>query len=340
MKKINVAIVGFGLSGRYLQAPFFETNPDFQLKTVVTSQQALQETYPHVQRAESLAAVLADDSIDLVSISSPNHTHFDYARQCLLAGKHVLVEKPFTATVEEAETLVKLAMTQNRHLFVFQNRRFDSDFLTVKKVIESGCLGALLRFEARFDRFKPLLNPKKWKETPTKGNGILYDLGAHLIDQSIALFGVPQAVWGETYTQREGSSIEDAFDLRLDYGKLKVQLSSSLLMREPTPRYLVQGTKGTFVKYGIDVQEEHLKAGMLPGDAGFGMESADFQGRINTEIEGLGFRGSVETEPGDWGALFENIADVILREGFGVVRLEEVVGQMRVIEGVGNNPFQ
>lgn len=331
MKKINVAIVGFGLSGRYLQAPFFELNPDFQLKTVVTSQQALQETYPHVARADSLATVLADNTIDLVSISSPNHTHFDYARQCLLAGKHVLVEKPFTATVEEAETLVKLAKAQNRHLFVFQNRRFDSDFLTIRKVIESGYLGELLRFEARFDRFKPLLNPKKWKETPTKGNGILYDLGAHLIDQSIALFGAPQAVWGETCTQREGSTIEDTFDLRLNYGKLKVQLSSSLLMREPTPRYLVQGAKGTFVKYGIDMQEDQLKAGMLPGDAGFGIESADFQGVLNTEMEGLAFRGKVETEPGNWGLLFQNIADVVLRDGSGVIRMEEILEQMRVI---------
>jgi len=334
MKKINVAIIGFGLSGRYLQAPFFETNPDFQLKMVVTSQQALQETYPHVTRADSLSDVLTDASIDLVSISSPNNTHFDYARQSLLAGKHVLVEKPFTVTVAEAETLVSLAAAQKRHLFVFQNRRFDSDFLTVKKVIESGSLGDLLRYEARFDRFKPLLNVKKWKETSAAGNGILYDLGAHLIDQSIGLFGAPQAVWGETYTQREGSSIEDAFDLRLDYGKLKVQLSASLLMREPTPRYLVQGTKGTFVKYGIDVQEDHLKAGMLPGDPGFGIESADFQGRVNTEIEGLGFRGKVETLPGNWQLLFQNIADVLLRDGEALIRLEEVLGQMRVIEGV------
>lgn len=334
MKKINVAIVGFGLSGRYLQAPFFETNPYFHLKTVVTSQQALQETYPHVAKADSLAAVLADDSIDLVSIASPNDTHFDFARQCLLADKHVLVEKPFTATAAEAETLVSLAASRNRHLFVFQNRRFDSDFLTVRKVIDSGSLGDLLRFEARYDRFKPLLNPKKWKETPGSSNGILYDLGAHLIDQSIALFGAPQSVWGETYTQREGSTIDDAFDLRLDYGKLKVQLSSSLLMREPTPRYLLQGTKGMFVKYGIDAQEDHLKAGLLPGDAGFGLESDEFQGVLNTETAGLAFRGKVETEAGDWGILFRNIADVVLRGSERIIRLEEVVAQMRVIEAV------
>jgi scyllo-inositol 2-dehydrogenase (NADP+) len=332
MNKINVAIVGFGLSGRYLQAPFFETNPDFQLKTVVTSQRALHETYPHVTKVGSLAEVLADASIDLVSIASPNNTHFDYAQQCLLAGKHVLVEKPFTANASEALALVRLAEGQQRQIFVFQNRRFDSDFLTVRKIIESGSLGELLRFEARYDRFKPLLNPKKWKETPGSNNGIFYDLGPHLIDQCIALFGEPKAVWGETYTQRDGSAIDDAFDLRLDFGKLKVQLSSSLLMREPTPRYLVQGTKGMFVKYGIDVQEDHLKAGMLPIDPGFGIESAEFQGVLNAEIDGIGFRGKVETAPGNWRALFQNMADVLMRGEQGVIRLEEILWQMRVLE--------
>ncbi len=331
MKKINVALVGFGLSGRYLQAPFFTTNPDFHLKTVVTSQQSLHETYPEVKRAEALADVLSDASIDLVSISSPNNTHFDYAKQCLLAGKHVLVEKPFTATVAEAETLIELAKTKEKHLFVFQNRRFDSDFLTVGKVIENGWLGELLRLEIRFDRYKPILNAKKWKETTADGNGILYDLGSHIIDQSIALFGTPLDVWGETYTQREGSIIDDAFDIRLDYGKLKVQLSSSLLVREPSPRYVLHGTKGSFVKYGIDVQEDHLKAGMLPGSAGFGVESADFQGVLNTERDGLAMRGKVETLPGNWQGLFQNMADVLLRGAEPVVRLEEVLEQMRVV---------
>ena len=334
MKKINVALVGYGLSGRYLQAPFFATNPDFHLKTVVTSQESLHDTYPEVKRANALADVLSDTSIDLVSLCSPNDTHFDYAKQCLLAGKHVLVEKPFTATVAEAEALIALAKTEGKHLFVFQNRRFDSDFLTVRKVIEGGWLGDLIRFEVRFDRFKPVLNVKKWKETTSKGNGILYDLGSHIIDQTITLFGAPQDVWGETYTQREGSVIDDAFDIRLDYGKLKVQLSSSLLVREPSPRYVLHGTKGSFVKYGIDAQEDHLKAGMMPGTAGFGVESVEFQGVLNVERDGLAFRGKVETLPGSWHPLFQNIADVLLRNSEPVIRLEEVVEQMEVIERV------
>lgn len=337
MAKINVALVGFGLSGRYLQAPFFEVHPDFHLKTVVTSQQSLHDVYPQAEKADNLSSVLSDAAIDLVSVASPNETHFDYARQALLAGKHVLVEKPFAATAAEAAALIALSEAQGKHLFVFQNRRFDSDFLTVRKIVESGCLGELLRFEARYDRFKPLLNPKKWKETRTPGSGILYDLGAHLIDQSIALFGVPQAVRGETYTQREGSAIDDAFDLRLDYGKLKVQLSSSLMVREPTPRYVLHGTKGSFVKYGIDVQEDHLKAGMLPGTPGFGVESDDFQGTLNTEWQTLAFRGKVETLPGNWQALFQNMADVLLRGADPLIPLEEVLTQIQMMEQIGND---
>ena len=334
MKKINVALVGFGLSGRYLQAPFFETNPDFHLKKVVTSQGSLHDIFPLVERANNLSEVLSDAAIDLVSICSPNDTHFDFAKQSLLAGKHVLVEKPFTTTVAEARELIALAKAQHKHVFVFQNRRFDSDFLTVRKVIDNGWLGELLRMEIRFDRFKPVLNAKKWKETTSKGNGILYDLGSHIIDQSIALFGAPQDVWGETFIQRPGSLIDDAFDIRLDYGKLKVQLSSSLLVREPSPRYVLHGTKGSFVKYGIDVQEEHLKAGLKPGESGFGMESDDFQGILHTELDGLVLRGQVISLPGNWVALFQNIADALLHGAAPLVMLKEVVQQMEVMEQV------
>jgi scyllo-inositol 2-dehydrogenase (NADP+) len=331
MKKINVAIVGFGLSGRYLQAPFFENNPDFHLKTIM-SRQDVQAVFPQVQKAANLADILADADIDLVSISSPNETHFDYTRQALLAGKHVLVEKPFTATVAEAEELIALAKKQDKHLFVFQNRRFDSDFLTVKKVIESGQLGELLRFEANFNRFKPVLNVKKWKEIPNPANGILYDLGAHLIDQCVVLFGAPQTVWGQTYTQRKGSSIDDAFDIQLDYGRLKVCLTASLLVRDPTPRYVLRGLDGAFVKYGIDVQEDQLKAGLNPDDPDFGRESDAHSGVLYAEIEGYSVQEIIETEQGNWRLLFQNIADVLLRGAAPVIQMEEILVQIGIME--------
>ena len=331
---LTVAIVGFGLSGRYLQAPFFVTNPNFRLKTIVTNNQNPTAVFPTVQKATSLDAVLADKEIDLVSICSPNNTHFEYAQKCLLAGKHILVEKPFTATAEQAETIVTLAKKLGKYLFVFQNRRFDSDFLTVKHVVEEGLLGELVSYEAHFNRFKPLLNPKKWKEIADPCNGILYDLGSHITDQVVGLFGGPLSISGETWTQRENSEIDDAFDVKLDYGRLKVTLKSSLLVREDTPRYILQGTKGSFVKYGIDIQEDQLKAGLMPNDAGFGAESIDFQGLINAEINGLGIRGKVETKVGSWHLLFQNIYDVIVLDKEPLIKMSEVLEQIKILEKV------
>jgi scyllo-inositol 2-dehydrogenase (NADP+) len=331
---LTVAIVGFGLSGRYLQAPFFLTNPNFRLKTIVSNNQNPTAVFPSVQKATSLDAVLADKEIDLVSISSPNNTHFDYAQKCLLAGKHILVEKPFTATTEQAETIIALAEKLGKHVFVFQNRRFDSDFLTVKHIIDNNLLGELISYEAHFNRYKPLLNPKKWKEIADPSNGILYDLGSHIADQVVGLFGTPLSMSGETFTQREHSEVDDAFDVRLDYGRLKVTLKSSLLVREDTPRYILQGTKGSFVKYGIDVQEDHLKAGMMPTDAGFGVELIENQGLINAEINGLGIRGKVETKVGAWHILFQNIHDVIVSGKEPLIHTREVLEQIRILEKV------
>lgn len=331
---LNVAIIGFGLSGRYLQAPFFEVNPNFNLKTIVSNSQNPQSFFPNVSVARSLEEVLADDSIDLVSICSPSATHFDYAKRTLLAGKNVLVEKPFTATAEEAEELIALSKKQGKILTVFQNRRFDSDFMTVQKVIEGGFLGEIVNFEIHFNRFKPVLNPKKWKEVVAPANGIIYDLGSHIIDQVITLFGVPQSVWGQTFTQREQSEIDDAFDIRMDYGKLKITLKSSLLVREDSPRYIVYGTKGSFVKYGIDVQEDHLKAGMLPTDTYFGVEPTINSGILNTEFNGLAFRGNVETLQGNWALLFQNLHDVIVDGNELFIKPEEVLEQIKIIERV------
>ena len=331
---LTVAIVGFGLSGRYLQAPFFLTNPNFRLKTIVSQNQNPSAVYPSVQKATSLDAVLADAEIDLVSISSPNNTHFDYAKKCLLAGKHIMVEKPFTATAEQAETVISLAKSLGKHVFIFQNRRFDSDYLTVKHIIEQGFLGELISYEGHFNRFKPLLNPKKWKEIADPSNGILYDLGSHITDQVVGLFGSPLSISGETFTQREYSEVDDAFDVRLDYGRLKVTLKSSLLVREDTPRYILQGTKGSFAKYGIDCQEDQLKSGMMPTEANFGAESIDFQGLINAEINGLGIRGKVETKVGAWHLLFQNIHDVIVSGKEPLIKTEEVLEQIRILEKV------
>ncbi len=334
---LNVALIGFGLSGRYLQAPFFETNPNFNLKTIVSNNQNPQEFYSTVKVARSLEEVLLDKTIDLVSICSPNATHYEYAKRALQAGKHVLVEKPFTATSQEAEELILLSQKQQKTLSVFQNRRFDSDFLTVQKLIEDGFLGEILNFEIHFNRFKPFLNPKKWKEVISPASGIIYDLGSHIIDQVIVLFGVPQHVWGQTFTQRENSEVDDAFDIKLDYGKLKVTLRSSLLVREESPRYLIHGTKGSFVKYGIDVQEDHLKVGMLPQNVDFGIEPSTQDGILYSEKEGVSVQETIKTEQGNWALLFQNLHDVIVDGKKILIKPEEVLAQIRIIEAVISN---
>lgn len=331
---LHVALIGYGLSGQTIQAPFFAQHPLFQLKRIVTNSQDPTQKYPEVLKTARLEEVLQDDDIDLVSITSPDETHYAYARQCLLAQKHVLVEKPFTATLREALELQELAKQQGKHIFVFQNRRFDSDFRTLRSVVEQGLVGIPLRFEAHYNRFKPALSPKPWKEQVTPASGILYGLGPHIIDQAICLFGKPQQVWGQTNRERDHTNIDDAFDLHLDYGRLKVHLSASLMVREETPRYVLHGTLGSFIKYGIDPQEDHLKAGLMPGMPGFGIENPKLRGILHTNLGDLSVRGRVESLPGDWGILFQNIADVILHGKEPLVPLDDVLEQMRILESI------
>ncbi|WP_341225266.1 Gfo/Idh/MocA family oxidoreductase [uncultured Arcticibacterium sp.] len=332
---IKVGLVGFGLSGRWLQAPYFVLHPNFDLKYIVTSQDIGQDLFKGTQKAVDLDQLLADPEIDLISICSPSSTHFDYCKKALNAGKHVLVEKPMTATYEEAQELVELCKKVNKTLMIYQNRRFDGDFMTVKRVIESGVLGEILSYEARWHRYNPILNKKPWKEAVTPANGIIYDLGAHLIDQAIYLFGNPESVNGEVFTQRENSTIDDAFNMNMNYGKVKVKLSASLMVKEFEPRYSIHGTNGSFIKHGLDPQEDHLKAGMLPGvHADFGFEAVENNGQLTANLAGMEMKGEIDTFPGDWMQLYNNLADVILNGAEPIIKPEEVAEQIRVIEEV------
>lgn len=331
---INVGIVGFGLSGRYLQAPFFLTNPQFNLLRIVTSQELPPHIFVETQRADSIDELLADKSIDLLSVCSPSATHYSYARRALEAGKHVLVEKPITAKPEEAAELFELAWQKGKVLSVFQNRRYDSDFQTVKQVVKSGILGEILSYEAHFDRYKPVLNAKAWKEKPDATTGILYDLGAHLVDQAIDLFGKPDAVSGEVFTQRKNSEIDDAFHLNMNFGAVKVNLKSSLLVKDQGPKYIVHGTLGSYTKYGMDVQEDHLVGGLFPVQPGFGIEPASGYGRLRTSLNGLEITGTVETLPGNWNHFFENLAEAIRTGTETEIKPWQIVEQIRILDHI------
>jgi len=315
LKKIKTAITAFGLSGKVFHAPFLQYSPKFDLCQILQrSKDDSKSDYPDAEIVRSFSEILENQEIELVVINTPNPLHFSMTKAALEAGKHVIVEKPFAPTVKETEELINLALKKNLHLFVFHNRRWDGDFMTLQKLIKSGVLGELKSYEARYDRYKPELNPKAWKETPSAGSGIIYDLGTHIIDQAVCLFGKPETAKAKIETQRKNSLIDDSFDIQLHYKSFEVILKSTLLAKEEGPRYIIKGQKGSFIKYGIDPQEDDMKAGIPLSSPTWGQEQEKFRGLLITSINGLNFEGKIETLSGNYMHFFDNVYDV-LREG-------------------------
>jgi predicted dehydrogenase len=333
---IQVAIVGYGLSGQTLQAPFFDFNPHFNIRRIVTKNQNPCIKFPTCIHTSSFEEAIEDTSIDLVSITTPDETHFPFSKMALESGKHILVEKPFTSTPEEALQLFSLAKKVNKKIFVFQNRRFDSDFQTVSAILKSGVLGKIIRYEAHYNRLSTQLSPKKWKEEITPSSGTLFGLGPHILDQALSVFGTPDDFWGKTYIQRNGSIIDDAFDLHLDYHRTQVFLSSNMFVREDTPRYIIHGENGSFIKYGIDPQEDHLKAGLLPGMNNFGVEDKKYRGILHVDNGSYKFRGEIETKAGNWNLLFENIAHSILENKPYIINESDLLDQIKILSSIKN----
>jgi scyllo-inositol 2-dehydrogenase (NADP+) len=288
MQPIRTALVSFGISSRTFHAPFLTTMPEFQLRSVVErSGDTSKEKYPFVKLARSIEDLLKDDEIELVVITSPNETHFPYAKMAMEAGKHVVLEKPFANTSGEAMKLVNISKATGKICAVYHNRRYVADYLTMKQILEKKLLGDLHEFEAHYDRYRP--DPRTyglWREKPLPGSGVFYDLGSHLLDQSLQLFGHPEYIIADIRKQKPYSVVDDYFDVRLDYGFLKVLVKSGMLVREMGPRYMMHGTKGSFIKYGEDTQEEMLKAGELPVGPDWGKEPESQFGLIHTEIDG------------------------------------------------------
>jgi scyllo-inositol 2-dehydrogenase (NADP+) len=287
---LRAVVIGRGLGGRVFHAPLIRAIPAIELVGVAGA-------------ADAEAAATGTD-VDLVVISTPNRTPFPLARAALEAGKHVVVDKPFTVTVAEADALIALAAERKRVLTVFHNRRWDGDFLTVKSLLRAGRLGQPSLFEAHWDRFRPELR-EGWKEDPAEGAGLLLDLGPHLIDQALQLFGTPQALNADIAAQRTGSSVDDYFVLTLDYGGMRATLSAASLVAEPRPRFAVHGTSGSYVKFGVDPQEAELKAGVDPKDAG----RDDADGRL-THADGTGE--AIPSERGRYLSFYEAVAKAIL----------------------------
>lgn len=333
MTKAGVGLAGYGLAGEVFHAPLIQAEPRLDLiKVLERSSNRSKQRYPDVDVANNFDSLLRDDRIGLVVIATPNETHFEFAQKALEAGKNVVIDKPFTVNSAEALHLIELAGRKGLLLSVFQNRRWDGDFLTVRKLIESKQLGRLVEFESRFDRFRNAPKPNAWREKSLPGSGILFDLGPHLIDQALNLFGQPVSIRAMVNKQRDHSTVDDAFELDLDYIGLHVKLKAGMLVRAALPRFTLLGTEGSYVKYGLDPQESALKNGLTPTNALWGKEDNESWGSVDTTINGIHYQGKLETVPGNYPAYYQNVAEALLDKKELAVKPEEAYKTIRLIE--------
>ena len=324
---LNVALIGYGLAGRVFHAPLIGGVEGLRLAAIVSRQaDAIRKDHPDVAVLPAPEAAFADRSIDLVVVATPNDTHFDLTASALSHGKHVVVDKPFAVTAAQARELAKRAEQAGRVLSVFQNRRWDADFLTVKRLIESGVLGEIVYFESHFDRFR-LQVADRWREKPGPATGIWYDLGPHLADQALQLFGAPRAVFADLARQRDDAAVTDYFHVLLRYDKLRVVLQGSSLAAASDLRFVVHGTCGSFVKHGLDTQEMFLRRGGNPGDAQFGVDPRD---GVLTRIDGT--LEAVLSERGDYRRYYEAIREVIAKQSPSPVTPTQGIAVMDVLE--------
>ena len=332
MQKIKTALLSYGMSGKVFHAPFLNFHPGFELVgSWERNQKRIQDDFPKAKSYSSFEDLL-EDAIDLVVVNTPVATHFEYTKKALLAGKHVLVEKAFTTTVAEAEELDTLAKEKGLKLAVFQNRRWDSDFKTVKDIYLQGILGDIVEAEFHFDRYNPNLSPKKHKESANPGAGILKDLGPHLIDQALSLFGFPNAIFADIRTTRDHSLVDDCIDILLYYSNFRVRLKAGFFVREPIPSYSIHGKKGSFLKPRGDVQEDELKIGKQPNLIDWGNESAENEGILHTEKDGKIIREKIPTLSGNYYDFYEGLCQSILYDKEVPVSAYDGIKVIRIIE--------
>jgi predicted dehydrogenase len=333
MKTINAALASFGMSGEIFHAPLLNAHKGFNIISILErTKNRSRDRYPSANIVRSYEEILTDDKVDLVIVNIPDKDHYEMALMAIKANKHVIVEKPFTLRVKEANELISLSEKTGRLLSVFQNRRWAGDFMTVKKIINEGLLGRLVEYEAHFDRYRNYLQKESWKEQPSSQTGSIYNLGSHLIDQALLLFGLPAAVFADIRALRTGAEVDDAFTLLLRYPEIKVTLKVSYLVREPGPKFTLHGTHGSFLKWGADPQEEDLKSGRQPGSPGWGEEQEEYWGILNTEINGQQYKKKYKTLPGNYMAYYDDIWDAITNNRKPSVTAEQGRDVIRIIE--------
>jgi predicted dehydrogenase len=333
MKQINAALLSYGVSGKVFHAPFLSMHPGFKLSGAwERSKQLIAQDYPDARSYSSMEDILGDAHIDLIVVNTPTNTHFEYARQALAVGKHVVVEKAFTTTVWEAKELESLAESKGLVIAVFQNRRWDSDFSTVREVIEKGLLGDIHTAEFSFLRYRPDLGIKRHFEEPGPGAGLLNDLGPHLIDQALSLFGMPKEVYSHLRITRRLSYVDDSFDLQLYYDKLTVRLYSSMLALAPLPAYILYGTSGTFVKNRSDGQEALLKAGNKPDRADWYTEPESDYGLLFTHLDTGTESARIPSCRGNYGDFYDALYMALTIGAKSPVPASDGIQVMQIIE--------
>ncbi|WP_299005502.1 oxidoreductase [uncultured Caulobacter sp.] len=327
---LNVALVGYGYVGRTFHAPLIAATPGLALATVVSSDPAkVAADHPDVRVVDELDAALADPAIELVVIATPNALHAPQAIAALEAGKHVVVDKPFALSAAEARAMANAAERAGALLTVFHNRRWDSDFLTLQRLIAEGVLGQVVQYESHFDRFRPVVRDR-WRERAGPGAGAWMDLGPHLLDQALVLFGEPLAISADIDVQRPGAGADDYFHVVLRYPTLRAILHGSLLTAASDLRLAVHGTSGSFVKHGLDPQEAQLKAGMIPGAPSYGRDSR--HGVLTTVENDVQVHADVSPEPADYRAFYAGVREAIVTGAPSPVPVGEALRVMDLLE--------
>lgn len=325
---IRTALVGYGSVAEKMHAPLLSVCPELDFVAVVERNgNRCEEKFPKVRTFRSLDELLAADFVDLVCITTPNEFHFPMAKQCLLAGKHVVVDKPVTIYSHEAAELEEIAIEKKLVCSVFHNRRYDGDFRTLQKLVADQTLGELVYLESHFDRFRPTVS-ENWREKLVPGNGITYDLGSHLIDQVVLLFGKPDSIFADIQKQRKNAIADDYFDISLFYPSFKARVTAGVLANVPTPKFLLLGDKGSFQKYFLDVQEQAFKDGKKPEGENWGVEPEERWGKLYLENETIPY----PTCNGDYRIFYQNVANAIRKDADLQVTLPQTISVLKIIE--------
>lgn len=347
---IRTAVLGYGLAGRVFHCPFIAAVPGLELSAIVQrSGDAAAAAYPDARILRSAEEAFADDEIDLIVVGTPNETHFELAKQALRAGKHVVIDKPFAATSAEARELITLAKQQGKVLAPFHNRRFDGDFLTVRKLVTEGRLGRMVLINSHYDRYRPIQRANTWKESSGPANGLLFDLGPHLVDQALAIYGAPKSITSSVRFVRDVTDIDDAFDIVLEFDlpdgrALRYECHSTMIAAEAAPRFRMHGTHGSYVKYGLDPQEGTLLSGVRPPEMGSATpwmpEAETAWGTLtlaaNPAEPGELSRSKLPSETGDYRLFYASVRDAIrgdaplaipAEDGYRTIRLLELAVQ-------------